>query len=641
MPEERIYERLMRQARREFYRSVSIDPTVPDLLEKAEKEGIETAWHRYLAQQPQCGFGLLGTCCRNCNLGPCRIDPFGYGPRRGVCGATADTIVARNLMRSLAAGAAAHSDHARDIIEVFESVVEGVNPYYKIADEKKLISIAKALGIKTEERKIEEIARDVVNVAKMEFGKPGEEPLAFLMAYAPKKRISVWKKLGIIPRAIDREVTEVMHRTHIGVDADPLSLTAQGLRCALADGWSGSLMATQFSDVLFGTPKPIKFVANLGVLKENTVNIICHGHNPLLSMKIAEAVRSKEMQNLAKSVGADGITLAGMCCTGNEMLMRLGIPVAGNFLQQELAIITGAVEAVVVDYQCIMPALADVAACYHTKLITTEPKAHIPGAVHIEFRKEKADEIAREIVRTAVENFPRRVKEKVNIPKEKMEAWAGFSVEAIVEALGGTLDPLIAALKDGTIKGIVAIVGCNNVKVRHDFSHVTIAKRLIEKDVLVVGTGCWAIAAAKNGLLRPEAAKEAGPGLRKICEALKIPPCLHMGSCVDNSRIMVALSALSEATGLDIPELPVAGSAPEWMSEKAVSIGAYVVASGVFTHLGTIPPVLGSQEVVKILTEEAEGLVGGKFYVEPDPEKAASTIFEHIMERRRALHWAL
>jgi carbon-monoxide dehydrogenase catalytic subunit len=382
-------------------------------------------------------------------------------------------------------------------------------------------------------------------------------------------------------------------------------------------------------------------VANLGVLKENTVNIICHGHNPVLSMKIAEAVRSKEMQDLAKSVGADGITLAGMCCTGNEMLMRLGIPIAGNFLQQELAIITGAVEAVVVDYQCIMPALADVAACYHTKLITTEPKAHIPGAVHIEFDKEKADEKAKEIVKTAIENFPRRVKEKVNIPKEKMEAWAGFSVEAIVEALGGTLDPLIGALRDGTIKGIVGIVGCNNVKVKQDFSHVTLARRLIEKDILIVGTGCWAIAAAKNGLLRPEAAKEAGPGLRKICEALKIPPCLHMGSCVDNSRILIALSALSEATGLDISELPAAGSAPEWMSEKAVSIGTYFVASGVFTHLGTIPPVLGSQEVVKILIEEAEGLVGGKFYVEPDPEKAANTIFEHIMEKRKRLHWAL
>ena len=586
---ERIYERLMKKARREFYESVSIDPTVPKLLEKAEKDKVETAWHRFLAQQPQCGFGLLGVCCRNCNLGPCRIDPFGYGPTKGVCGATADTIVARNLIRALAAGAAAHSDHARDIVEVFEAVAEGRNPYYKIADQKKLVAVASRLGVKVKDRKPNEIAKDVAKILSMEFGKPGEEPLRMLMAYAPKKRIEVWKKLGILPRAIDREICECMHRTHMGVDADPLTLIAHGLRTALADGWSGSLMATELSDILFGTPKPIKLTANLGVLKENTVNIIAHGHNPVLSMKIAEAVKSKEMQELAKSVGAEGITLAGMCCTGNEMLMRLGIPVAGNMLQQELAIVTGAVEAMVVDYQCLMPALADVAACYHTKLVTTEVKAHIPGAIHVEFEKDRADEVAKEIVRMAIENFPNRVKEKVFIPKEKMEAWAGFSVEAILEALGGTLDPLLKALRDGTIKGIVGIVGCNNVKVRHDYGHITLTKRLIENDVLVVGTGCWAIAAAKHGLLTPGASKLAGPGLRKICEALKIPPCLHMGSCVDCSRILVALAAISEATGLDIPDLPVAGAAPEWMSEKAVSIGSYFVASGVLTVLGTIP----------------------------------------------------
>ncbi len=625
--------------RRRVSGEVSIVPGVKELIEKAEEEGVELVWHRFQAQQPQCGFGLLGICCRNCNMGPCRIDPFGYGPQRGVCGADADTIVARNLVRMIAAGAAAHSDHARDIWKVFKGVAEGKIKTYRITDSAKLKWLAQALGIPVEGRSDLEIAKDVADVLEKEFGKQDEEPLALVKALAPRRRLEVWKKLGIVPRNIDREICECMHRTHVGVDADPVSLLLHGARTALADGWSGSMMATLLSDILFGTPKPVKSEANLGVLKEDYVNIVVHGHNPVLSMKIVEAAMSEEMQKLAQEVGAKGINVVGMCCTGNEVLMRLGVPLAGNYLMQELAIATGAVEATIVDYQCVWPSLVQVAHCYHTKVITTEPKMKIPGAIHIEFEPEKADEIAKKIVAIAVENFRNRSKARVRIPKHRMKLVAGFSVEAIVEALGGSLDPLIQALRDGTIKGIVAIVGCNNPKVKHNYSHVTITKRLIANDILVVGTGCWAIAAAMAGLLTPEAAKLAGPGLRAVCEKLGIPPCLHMGSCVDCSRILIALKALAEALNVDIPDLPVAGSAPEWMSEKAVSIGTYFVASGVFVHLGTIPPVLGSRKVTKLLTEDLEYLVGGKFYVEPDPEKAAETIIRVIEEKRKKLGW--
>ncbi len=640
MPDERIYERLMKASRKEFYRSVSIDPTVEQLLEKAEKDGVETAWHRFLAQQPQCGFGQLGVCCRNCNLGPCRIDPFGYGPQRGVCGATADTIVARNLVRMIAAGAAAHSDHARDIAEVLAAIPEGKAKDYKITDEAKLMDLAKRLGVDVEGKELNDIVKEVAEILLMEFGKPGEEPLKLVEGYAPEKRKKVWEKIGVMPRAIDREVVEIMHRTHMGVDADPLSLIAQGIRASLGDGWGGSLMATLLSDILLGTPKPVKSVANLGVLKEDAVNIVVHGHNPILSSKIVEAAKDPELLELAEKVGATGgINVVGMCCTGNEVLMRYGIPIAGNMLQQELAIITGAVEAVIVDYQCIMPAIANVASCYHTKVITTEPKAHIPGAIHVEFDKENALETAKKIVRIAVENFPNRIKERVFIPKEKIELVAGFSVEAILEALGGTLDPLADALKSGKIKGIAGIVGCVNPKVRHDYSHVTLTKELIKNDVLVVGTGCWAIAMSKHGLFKPEAAELAGPGLKEICKSLGIPPALHMGSCVDCSRMLIALAALADHLGIDISDLPAVGSAPEWMSEKAVSIGTYFVASGVFTHLGTVPPVLGSKKVVEILTDKAEDLVGGKFYVEPNPVKAAQTMIQVIKEKRKKLGW--
>lgn len=618
---------------------VTINPAAVELIEKAEREGIETAWHRYLEQQPQCGFGLLGVCCRNCMLGPCRIDPFGYGPRRGVCGADADTIVARNIVRMIAAGAAAHSDHARDLAHVFELVVEGKTTAYRVTDSEKLRAVASALGIPVEGRSDQEVSRDLAHVFAHEFGKPGEEPLKLLLAFAPKRRRDLWSRLGVMPRAIDREVNECMHRTHMGVDADPVNLLLHGVRTSLADGWSGSMMATLLSDILFGTPKPVKFTANLGVLREDAVNLIVHGHNPILSMKIVEAAMSKEMQDLAKKYGANGVNVAGICCTGNEVLMRLGVPAIGNLLLQELAIVTGAVEAMVVDYQCVMPALATLAECYHTKLITTEPKAKIPGAVHIEFDPVKADEVARKIVTLAIENFPNRRRERVLIPREKMDAVAGFSVEAILRALGGTLEPLLNSLKDGTIKGIVGIVGCNNPKVKQNFGHITLTERLIANDILVVGTGCWAMAAAAHGLLTPEAAKKAGPGLRKICEALGIPPALHMGSCVDCSRILITLSAMAEALGVDIPDLPVAGSAPEWYSEKAVAIGTYFVASGVFVHLGVVPPVLGSKRVTKLLTEDIEGVFGGRFYVEPDPVKAADTIIAVIMEKRKKLGW--
>ncbi|MEM4412559.1 MAG: anaerobic carbon-monoxide dehydrogenase catalytic subunit, partial [Thermofilum sp.] len=494
-------------------------------------------------------------------------------------------------------------------------------------------------GIPVEGRSDQEIVRDLAHVLAHEFGKPGEEPLKLLLALAPKRRKELWSKLGVMPRAIDREVNECMHRTHMGVDADPVNLLLHGVRTSLADGWSGSMMATLLSDILFGTPKPVKFAANLGVLREDAVNIIVHGHNPILSMKIAEVALSQEMQELAKKYGANGVNVAGICCTGNEVLMRLGVPAIGNLLLQELAIITGAVEAMVVDYQCVMPALASLAECYHTKLITTEPKAKIPGAVHIEFDPAKADEIAKRIVKLAIENYPNRKKERVHIPKEKMEAVAGFSVEAILKALGGSLEPLLNALKDGTIKGIVGIVGCNNPKVKQNYGHITLTEKLIANDILVVGTGCWAMAAAAHGLLKPEAAEKAGPGLRKICEALGIPPALHMGSCVDCSRILIALTAMAEALGVDISDLPVAGSAPEWYSEKAVAIVTYFVATGVFVHLGVVPPVLGSKKVTKLLTEDIEGVFGGKFYVEPDPVKAADTIIKVIMEKRKKLGW--
>ncbi len=616
--------------------SRSIDPATQEMLARAEELGLETAWDRYEAMLPQCGFGELGVCCRNCNMGPCRISPFEEeGPKLGVCGATADIIVARNLVRMVAAGAAAHSDHGRDIAHTLLLTAEGKGGGYQIKDQAKLQALAAEYGIVTEGRSKEEIALDLAHAVYAEFGKQ-EGPIQFTRR-APAKRVALWQSLGIDPRGIDREIVEIMHRTHIGVDNDAVNLILQGLKASIADGWGGSMVATELSDVLFGTPTPTRSQANLGVLKADEVNIVAHGHEPTLSEMIVAAAQDPELLALAQKYGAKGINVVGMCCTGNEILMRHGIPVAGNFLQQELAIVTGAVEAMVVDVQCIFPALGALAGCFHTKFISTSPKAKFPGATHIEFHEEHAYEIAKTIVRAAVENYRFRKPAQVHIPDEKMECMVGFSVEAIVGALGGTLDPLLGAVKSGAIQGIVAVVGCNNPKVQHDYGHVNLVKELIRQDILVVNTGCNAQACAKAGLLRPEAAELAGPGLKPVCQALGIPPVLHMGSCVDISRILVACAAIANALGVDISDLPVAGAAPEWMSEKAVSIGAYVVASGVFTVLGTVPQVLGSPAVTELLTKGANGVVGAAFAVEPDPFKAAQLIVGHVKEKRAAL----
>jgi len=574
-------------------------------------------------------------------MGPCRIDPFSEEEQTGICGATADTIVARNLGRMVAGGAAAHSDHGRDITHALLLAAEGKTDAYTIKDEVKLKKLAKEYGVKVEGRGKEEIAKELAEKIMEEFGRQhGYIKMPFR---APKKRVKVWEELGIMPRGIDREIVEMMHRTHIGVDTDYKNILMHGFRTALSDGWGGSMVATDLSDILFRSPTPILGRVNLGTLSRDEVNVVVHGHEPTLSDVVVYAARDPEIVKLAKEKGAKGINLVGICCTANEILMRHGIPVAGNFLQQELAILTGAVDLMMVDVQCIMPALSTVASSFHTKLVTTSPKNKAPGVTHVEFREEEAYDIAKKILKMAIENFPNRNGD-ILIPEHNQDLVAGFTAENIYNFLGGTYRatyrPLNDAIIQGRLRGLAGVVGCNNPKITHNYAHVEMAKELIKNDVLVVVTGCSAIADAEAELLRPEVAfKYAGKGLQEICEAVGIPPVLHVGSCVDNSRILIALTnvILEGGLGEDISDLPVAGAAPEWMSEKAVSIAFYFVASGVFTVLGMPFPILGSKNVTNFLCSEVENILGGKFAFESDPIKAAHLMIEHIDKKRKAL----
>ncbi|MDQ7782984.1 MAG: anaerobic carbon-monoxide dehydrogenase catalytic subunit [Desulfomonilaceae bacterium] len=630
----------------------TIDSVSLEGLKRADELGHTTAFHRSRTMTA-CPIGKGGTCCKICNMGPCRVlppkgkteTPEERKKRCGLCGATPETIAARNFARMVAAGAAAHSDHGRHVAHTFLHAAKGELPDYQIKDIPKLLAIAMDFGIETEGREIKEIAIEVGEKALAQYGQQDGE-IQFVKR-APLKRQEIWRKEGVIPAGIDRPVVEVMHMTHMGVNQEMEHIIRLATKCAIADGWGGSMIATDLSDILYGTPVPILGKVNLGCMKEDTVNIIVHGHEPSLSEIIVQAVQDPEMIAYAQSKGATGgISLGGICCTSNEILMRHGIPVAGNYLQQELAIITGALETMVVDVQCIMQGVAELAKCFHTQIVTTSPIAKMQGAYkHYAYDERYGLETAKAIVRDAIDNFPNRDKGKVSIPSEQQDMVVGFSHETINYMLGGmfraSYRPLNDNIINGRIRGLAGIVGCGNARVSQDYLHVELAKELIKNDVLVLTTGCAAIALGKAGLLTPEAARKyGGEGIAEVCETVGIPPVLHMGSCVDNSRILMAATAVVRDGGLgdDISEIPAVGVAPEWMSEKAISIGQYFVASGVYVLLGVGFPTINEDVCTNYLFKDIEKTYGGRWdFVEKDPYEMAKRCLARIDAARSAL----
>jgi carbon-monoxide dehydrogenase catalytic subunit len=636
---------------------LSMDPAAQELMKKAQAEGIETIFDRAKAMKP-CPIGAEGACCRICAQGPCRVPPpkkkegesaEEKKQRMGLCGATAETIVARNFARMVAAGTSAHSDHARGVAKLFIEVAHGKAQGYQIKDVAKLRRVARDWDVPLTEgegddakpRSPQAIAQELGPKVLAEFGQQQGE--INYVRRAPKKRQEIWRKLDVVPRGVDIEVVELMHRTHMGVDQDYHNLIKQSTRCALADGWAGSMISTDLQDIMFGCPTPVAGEINLGVLKEDHVNVVMHGHEPLLPEMLYVASQEPELIQYAQNKGAKGIQLAGMCCSANEVLMRHGVPVAGNYLHQELAVVTGAVDALVVDVQCEMQALENVAKCYHTKLITTDDRAKMPLATHIAFDEHHALDVARKIIREAIDNFPNR-KAPVLIPSQSSPTVVGFSYETIQYLLGGSIRGSYYTLNDnvinGRIRGVAGVVGCNNCRTAQDTSHMVLIKELLKNDVIVLSTGCAAMAAGKFGLLTPEAAsKYCGPGLAEVCETVGIPPVLHMGACVDNSRILMAATACVKAGGLgsDISDLPAAGAAPEWMSEKAVAIGQYFVASGVYTLFGVTWPTTGSELLTDYLFKGIEEELGGKWDFVADPYEMAKKMIAHIDLKRQAL----
>jgi len=620
-------------------KDVTICDATRQMLEKARKDGVETAFDR-AASMKACPIGKDSACCKHCAMGPCRLnakDPYG---KVGVCGATIDTIMARNFARMVAAGSAAHTDHGMSMLDLFREVIKGNITDYKIKDPIKLEEVAASIGIEVDGREIKDIAMDLYEELERTYTQvEGEIPFA---KRVPEKTLETWRKLGIVPRGAMREIMELMHRSHMGVDQHYENITKQCSRTALADGWGGSMVATEISDILFGTPSPVSVEVNMGVLKEDQVNIIVHGHEPNLFESMLVSVNEPTLIEAAKDAGASGINLVGMCCSGLEMFVRHGIPHAGNFMSTEAVLVTGAVDAMTVDVQCIKQGLAKVAECYGTPLITTNPRCRIEGAQHIEFNEHNPSASTDEIVIKAVTRFKNRTA-KIEIPKIVNAGVHGFSHEYINYMLGGSFRASYAPLNEniinGRIRGVAGVVGCTNPRVRQDWVHVELVKELIKNDVLVLQTGCSQIALTKAGLTTPEAAILAGPGLQEVCETVGMPPVLGIGACVDNSRILIAASAMVKQGGLgdSIADLPVAGAAPEYMSEKAICIGQYFVASGVYTVFGVTFPVVEETKFHKLLFEGLEEQGLGKWGFSPDPYEIARMMIAHIDKKRKQL----
>jgi carbon-monoxide dehydrogenase catalytic subunit len=620
-------------------KDVTICDATAQMLRKAEADGVETAFHRAAGMKP-CPIGAESACCKHCAMGPCRLNAKDPYSKVGVCGATIDTIQSRNFARMVAAGGSAHTDHGMSMLDLFRDVVNGKIKDYRIKDPMKLESVAKSIGIETEGREVYDIAMDLYRELERTYTQvDGEIPFA---KRVPQKTLDVWRKYNCVPRGAMREIMELMHRSHMGVDQHYENITHQSSRTALADGWGGSMVATEISDILYGTPTPVRAEVNMGCLKADQVNIIIHGHEPNLFESVLESVNDPGLIQAAKEAGAKGINLLGMCCSGAEMLSRHGIPHAGNFMSTEVIMATGAVDAMGVDVQCIQQGLAKVADCYGTKLFTTNPRCKIEGVEHIEFREHNARECTDAIVERAIIRFKNR-KGPIEIPNIRNMGVHGFSHEYVNYMLGGTFRASYTPLNDniinGRIRGVAGVVGCTNPRMKQDWVHVELVKELIRNDILVVQTGCSQIALAKAGLYTPEAAHLAGPGLREVCETVGMPPVLGLGSCVDNSRILIACAEMVRVGGLgdSIADLPVAGAAPEYMSEKAICIGQYFVASGVYTVFGVTFPTVEGTKFHNFLFDGLEKEGFGKWGFAKDPYDMAKLMIDHIDSKRKAL----
>ncbi len=595
--------------------------------------GMTTVFDRYESQQPQCKQGIQGTCCVLCANGPCRITAKSPA---GVCGASPDLIVARNLLQKAAIGTAGNTYHAENAARALLAAA-GDDCAFTVRDVSRLESLAEALGIDAGQP-VAVLAREVAGLFIHELNKPDTEELALVEALAPAGRVAVWRELGIMPGGVNSEIRTALVKCMTSVNNDPVDLLLTAMKLSIANAYAGLHAINRLQDIILGGAVIGGSSANLGVLDPATVNIVAHGHQPLLASLVAELAASEEFGQMAGAAGAAGIKVYGSMCEGQELLQRGGAFAGqlGNWLHQEFALGTGAIDLVMMDYNCSIPSLPEYAERFATRLVTTDQAVRMSGVERLEHTPQTAADTARAILERAVAAFAERG--EVTVPPESRDSIAGFSTESVVAALGGSVQPLVDAIASGSIRGIAAVVGCTTASPSaRGCNIIKIAERLIASDILVVTGGCTSSTLQNAGFTGPDASALAGPGLRAVCDSLGVPPVLSFGSCTDIGRIADVAAAIAGTLSVDTSELPVAVSAPEWLEQKAVADAFFSVAYGLFTHLSPVPPVTGSELVTRVLTQDVEGLTGGKVAVEDDPENAAALIIAHIEDKRRRL----
>ena len=618
------------------------DPAVRDLILRMEQIGCDNVFDRFDAQQPQCTFGLGGVCCRICNMGPCKVTP--KSPR-GICGADADLIVARNLVRQAAGGVAQHGAHAREVLLSLKYAAQGKLDQ-PILGEECIRQTAAAFEISQEGKTINQLAEEVADVLLDDLSRAMPEEYKAIKYLAPEERRKVWADLDILPISAYNEVFDAYHRTCVGTDGDWMSNMKQFLRCGLAFTFTGVVAVNIATDALFGRGTRRTSKVNVGALKKDYVNIAVHGHLPTIVTAVIEMARTPEMQEKAKAAGAKGIQFYGICCSGLAQMYRYeGVIPLSNAIGAELVLATGALDLWMADVQDVYPAIMDVARCNQVTVVTTSDSCRLPGAEHYGYDHYHSNigetkKIAHKIVERAIETHAARKDLPVFIPPYECTAEVGFSIQYLQEHYGSA-QPIADALKSGKIRGIVNVVGCTNPKVVFERATVDIVDELLKNDIIVTTNGCASFPLLKLGYCTTEAVdKHFGPGLKEFLGNDDMPPVWHVGECIDNARSSAIFGAVAGACGHDLPDMPFAMSSPEWANEKGVDAALAHRLLGISSYHCVEMNIQGSDNVMKFIKEGTQDLLGSVMFVDPDPKIVAKKIIDDINEKRKALGWA-
>ena len=616
------------------------DPAVREMILRQNQLGFDTTFDRFDSQQPQCGFGMAGICCKICNMGPCKITS--KSPK-GVCGADADLIVARNLLRSAAAGAAQHGMHGREVILSLKWAAEGKLDL-PILGQQKIKDTAKAFGIKTERRSIKKIASELADILLEDMSRTVPGDYKIIEALGSEERKKVWKELDILPISAYHEVFEAYHKTGVGTDGDWKSIMQQFLRCGLAFTYSGVVSTSIATDGLFGVGDRVTSKVNIGALKKGYVNIAVHGHLPTLVSEIVRVGQEEKFINLAKEAGAKGIRFYGICCSGLSAMYRYaGVIPLSNAVSAELVLGTGALDLWIADVQDVFPSIMEVAKCFRTTVVTTSESARLPGAERFEYDHHHSNigetrELAEKIVLRGIESFKDRQGIPVYIPPYEVDAEVGFSPEYVHKHYG-SMKPLYEAVKEGKILGIVNIVGCNNPKVVYEKCVIDVANALLRNNILILTNGCASFPLMKMGYCNVSGQEHAGESLKEFLGDL--PPVWHVGECIDNTKSSGIFAGVAGEAGKPLYEMPFAFSSPEWSNEKGIDAALGFRLMGINSYHCVEAQIHGSKNVIEFLKEGTKELLGSVMVVDTNPDSLGEKIVADIIEKRKALGWAV